>query len=305
MLSNLLKINFKDKPISTSLKGNMFVDPETHKNKMINSDGIDYLNIKMDVTKTKPDNAEVTGSSFDQLKPINSFERKFEKNPYGFMGLDIDIPNTKIPAPYQWRVPNDKELIISRMQNEAGVPNDYSNKLNNYLTNGAINGNFESGREAGFANMMSKLNIKHNDFKTAYDLEKFQPSLEEQKEGETSKFPIKEKLTRFDRENRPFDKDLNDERLSHHKDSRGESGKPLRVQPVQPDEYALERRPRTKTKAQLREVERPQREFLGYPKDEEGQKAGLKGSLISLSKKTVQMKKPLKLKKELKRLKNN
>jgi len=70
MLSDLLKINFaKDKPVSTNLDGNMFVDVDTHKNKMIKSNGLDDLNVKMNITKIKPAYGKITGcSDMDQLK---------------------------------------------------------------------------------------------------------------------------------------------------------------------------------------------------------------------------------------------
>jgi hypothetical protein len=154
------------------------------------------------------------------------------------------------------------------MQNEAGVPNDYSNKLNNYLTNGAINGNFESGREAGFANMMSKLNAindnSSNISKKAIDLDKIQRLDEQREQLEPTKRPYK---------------------LYTGARVRGLSGKPLRVEPVQPKPLELEDDPRQKS-LEVENLEPKKREFIGYPKDDEGKKAGVKGSLISLPKKT-------------------
>jgi hypothetical protein len=168
MLSDLLKINFaKDKPVSTNLDGNMFVDVDTHKNKMIKSNGLDDLNVKMNITKIKPADGKITGcSDMDQLKTTGSYKAKFESNPYAFMGLNPELPNIKIPAPYFWRVNNDKELMISRMQNEAGFDNPFRAKLNNYQSDGIIDipGNINpndvkvQGREQSFKNFLATLN---------------------------------------------------------------------------------------------------------------------------------------------------
>jgi len=184
MLSDLLKINFaKDKPVSTNLDGNMFVDVDTHKNKMIKSNGLDDLNVKMNITKIKPADGKITGcSDMDQLKTTGSYKAKFESNPYAFMGLDPELSNIKIPAPYFWRVPNDKELMISRMQNEAGFDNPFRAKLNNYQSDGIIDiqGNINpndvkvQGREQSFQAFLAALNEHKND-KIADELNELAP----------------------------------------------------------------------------------------------------------------------------------
>jgi hypothetical protein len=184
MLSDLLKINFsKDKSGTPNLDNNIFMDPKTHTNKTIKSDGFNYSNIKIGIHKIEKENPDVSGiNSFDKLKPSYDFKIKDEKNPYGFMGLDPVLPYEPISGPYFWRVPNDKELLIARLQNENGYDNAFKSKLINYDTKGAIDikgmPNLEdkniSEREKGFKTILKAIN------ETKTDKEPTNEELEEQ-----------------------------------------------------------------------------------------------------------------------------
>jgi len=159
MIANLLNIH-KEPKFKPDLNRDEFQTFKTHTNKIYNPKnyGVDYLNIKMDITKPKNTGGDLSGTNNDHLKTFNVKGKQIE-NPFNFMGGKIDIPEWKISAPYLWRQPNTKELIISRLQNENGFGNALSGKLINFNTEGdEIIPTTDVGRDAGFNEIMQKLN---------------------------------------------------------------------------------------------------------------------------------------------------